>query len=619
MFSSLRGKFLAVSLGALCVLGLAVGLVGTQMLMQVSEKREVESIHRTAEVYRSELDLALVRVEDTAGFAAAHLRGRAERGAAPAAQDDVFRSVQETLSDMPAVRSYYMCTTAADGTVQGRSFTRPSAEAAFTEQAVMDDALVLADGIAALDECPQELATASGAWQPPAMSPALGRMVITYVQPVVSDGVRVGFVAVELDLAQIAERLEAQTVYDTGFSFLADETGGIHYRLDVERGIDVRQPTAALVRRGVAGDGSDDVQRYNVDGISYDTAASTLRNGMKLIVTAPTTEVHAEARTTIYRMLFIFAWCFIIAAGLMLVLTGRLTRLYHMTFHDGLTGILNRLGLDHALAEWQHRTQKGQPAVYMTLDIDDFKLINDLQGHAAGDEALKALARRLATFFGKKAIVARPGGDEFTVLLPQTTGERAHELLTELTAHAQTFKYQGAEKTFTISLGYAAAPEDGTTLHDLAHHADAALYATKSKGKNGFLRYQKEQEANTQHAFSLRDLSERLPGAILVHQKDGRILYANDALAALFGCDSTESFRTFSKGSIATLLHPDDRARVQSALAAQEAPDKTTAIRCRICAEDGSTKHVCLLTRQNPDAERGIVSYSVIVADDKHS
>ncbi|MDY4416379.1 hypothetical protein, partial [Selenomonas sp.] len=83
MFSSLRGKFLAVSLGALCVLGLAMGIAGTQMLLQVSEKREVESIHRTAEVYRSELDLALVRVEDTASFAAAHLRGRAERGDAP--------------------------------------------------------------------------------------------------------------------------------------------------------------------------------------------------------------------------------------------------------------------------------------------------------------------------------------------------------------------------------------------------------------------------------------------------------------------------------------------------------------------------------------------------------
>lgn len=608
MFSSLRGKFLAVSLGALCVLGLAMGIAGTQMLLQVSEKREVESIHRTAEVYRSELDLALVRVEDTAGFAATHLRGRAERGDAPdawqAGQDNSLRLVQETFAGMPAVRAYDVCTIAPDGTVHGHMFTRPSADDAFAEQYVTDASSLLPDGAAEVEDT-------AGAWLPPAMSPALGRMVITYVQPVITGGARTGFVAVELDLAQIARRLESQTVYDTGFAFLADATGSVHYRLDAERGIDVRQPPTTLVKHDVTSGG--DVKRFNVDGVSYDAAGSTLRNGMRLAVTAPTTEVQAEARTTVYRMLLIFAWCFVIAALLMLVLTGRLARLYHMTFHDGLTGIWNRLGLDHALAEWQ-RTAKGKPAVYMTLDIDDFKLINDLQGHAAGDEALKALARRLSTFFGKKAIVARPGGDEFTVLLPETTGERAHALLTELTAHAQTFSYQGTEKTFTISLGYAAAPEDGTSLLDLAHRADAALYATKSKGKNGFLRYAVEQEKNTQHAFSLRDLSERLPGAILVHQADGRILYANDALITLFGCQTAEAFRAFSKGEAAALIHPDDKARVKAALAAQSsAKDTTATTRCRIVTQDGTTKHVCIITRQVPDEERGVVSYSVIV------
>lgn len=591
-----------------------MGIAGTQMLLQVSEKREVESIHRTAEVYRSELDLALVRVEDTAGFAATHLRGRAERGDAPdawqAGQDNSLRLVQETFAGMPAVRAYDVCTIAADGTVHGHMFTRPSADDAFMEQTVTDASSLLPDGAAAVEED-------AGAWLPPAMSPALGRMVITYVQPVITSGARIGFVAVELDRAQIAAKLESQTVYDTGFAFLADATGAIHYRLDETRGIDVRQPTASLIRRGVAGDGAADVQHFDVDGVSYDTASSATKNGMRLVVTAPTTEVHAEARTTMYRMILIFAWCFVLTAALMLVLTGRLARLYHMTFHDGLTGILNRLGLDHALAEWQRRTAKGRPAVYMTLDIDDFKLINDLQGHAAGDEALKALAHRLSSFFGKKAIVARPGGDEFTVLLPETTGAQAHALLTELTAHAQTFTYQGAEKTFTISLGYAAAPEDGTSLLDLAHRADAALYATKSKGKNGFLRYAVEQEKNTQHAFSLRDLSERLPGAILVHQKDGRILYANDALITLFGCQTAEALRAFSKGEAAALIHPDDKARVKAALAAQSsAKDTTATTRCRIVTQDGTTKHVCIITRQIPDDERDVVSYSVIVEEE---
>ena len=619
MFSSLRGKFLAVSLGSLCVLGLAMGIVGTQMLLQVSEKREVESIHRTAETYRNELDFVLVRVEDTAGVAAEQLR-EAATSTELEGQEGVSSLMKETFANMPAVRSYDLCMEQADGTVRVLCFTRSSAEAAFEQQNVTDPSRFLkrrAVSLRASDDTSEN----GGHWQPPSLSPVLGRMVISYVQPIFQGGTRVGMVDIELDLAQIAERLETQTVYETGCAFLSDETGNVRYRYDAERGIDVRQSPAALVERGVAGDAQNSVQRFDVDGISYDAAGSTLRNGMKLVATAPTAEVQAETRMTVSRMVLIFVCCFALAALFMLVLTGRLTQLYRMTFHDGLTGILNRLGLDHALADWQKKA-KGKPAVLMTLDIDDFKLINDLQGHAAGDEALKALAERLSTFFGKKAIVARQGGDEFTVLLPETAADRAEALLSELTAHAQTFSYQGEEKMFTISLGYAAAPEDGETLDDLSHHADAALYATKSKGKNGFLRYAAEQEENDQHAFSLRNLSERLPGAILVHQEDGQILYANDALVQLFGFASGEAFHAFARGSAALLVHPEDRARVRSSLqTAVEHPstqkDAISAVRCRICTEGGGTKNVCVITRQTPDPDRGVISYSLLVENDR--
>ncbi|WP_414160477.1 PAS domain-containing protein [Selenomonas sp.] len=99
-----------------------------------------------------------------------------------------------------------------------------------------------------------------------------------------------------------------------------------------------------------------------------------------------------------------------------------------------------------------------------------------------------------------------------------------------------------------------------------------------------------------------------------MHQADGRILYANDALVTLFGCKTAEAFRTFSKGKASTLIHPDDKARVKAALAAQSsAKDTTATTRCRIVTQDGTTKHVCIITRQVPDEERGVVSYSVIV------
>ena len=590
MFHSLRGKFLAVCLGSLCVLGLAMGVVGTTMLLQVSERNEVESIHRTAEVYRGDLDEMLVQAEDTADFAAAHLRWLSENGGTlvdvkSGQQDSVARLVQKMFAEIPEVRAYYACDASAIEKNDGIWFTRTSPEGALEARSWQQLSDFLPNGASTPEGVVGDTSDRQGIWLRPFYSPAQDAVLISYVRPVHRDGVFIGFVGVDLDFAGILGKLRERTVYDTGFAFLAADEGATHYSVDEAQGVRITQPEVELVQADVtqAGDSTNDLQRYDVGGTSYDSATSKLRNGMSLVVTAPTDEVHAEARAAIYRMVLIFAWCFVIAAALMIVLTNRLARLYPMTFHDGLTGILNRLGLDHELGEWL-KTAGGRPAILMTLDIDDFKLINDLQGHAAGDEALRALAQRLSSFFGKDAIVGRQGGDEFMVLLKETTADRADELLRELTAHAQSYAYHGAEKAFTISLGYASYPEHGKTLRTLAHHADAALYATKSGGKNGFSRYAAEQETGEQHAFSLRDLSERLPGAILVHQADGRILYANDALVQLFGCASAEEFRTFSEVSFPTLLHPDDCARAQAALRAQLAAalDASATTHCRI-------------------------------------
>ena len=194
-----------------------------------------------------------------------------------------------------------------------------------------------------------------------------------------------------------------------------------------------------------------------------------------------------------------------------------LTRMHRMTYHDGLTDIYNRLGVDHALSTW-HETAGERPAVLISLDIDDFKFINDLHGHAAGDVALQALAHRLQTFFGEKAQVGRQGGDEFMVLLPDTTAAEAHDLLTRLTERPQHYIFDDTEQSFTISLGYVSYPDQAQGVSELMRTADAALYATKLKGKNGFSRYAAEQEQvdRAKLSFSLRDISQNLPGAILV-------------------------------------------------------------------------------------------------------
>ena len=92
------------------------------------------------------------------------------------------------------------------------------------------------------------------------------------------------------------------------------------------------------------------------------------------------------------------------------------------------------------------------------LDIDDFKFINDIYGHAYGDKALKSLANSMKTFFPSDALLGRNGGDEFCILLQNYTCEDAKELLQQFTGLPKAFSYKGKEQSFNISLGYAEYP-----------------------------------------------------------------------------------------------------------------------------------------------------------------
>ena len=161
-------------------------------------------------------------------------------------------------------------------------------------------------------------------------------------------------------------------------------------------------------------------------------------------------------------------------------------------FHDLLTGLPNRTlfmdRLDLALTQAKRRNQR---LGVMFLDIDRFKLINDTYGHPAGDKLLQDFAQRTRHCLRSGDTLARQGGDEFTVLLPDiSNGDDvtmiAGKMLSEL---KQPFTV--AEKDFiaTVSIGIATYPENGETSEELLRNADIAMYQTKAQGKNGYLEF----------------------------------------------------------------------------------------------------------------------------------
>lgn len=159
---------------------------------------------------------------------------------------------------------------------------------------------------------------------------------------------------------------------------------------------------------------------------------------------------------------------------------------------DFLTGILNRLGLDEKSAEYFSKNAD-KPFVAIMLDIDNFKIINDCYGHGTGDNALKALSAALSETFTGDEIIGRYGGDEFLILLKNTTPDQIQDSLKKLMDTEIEYK-TGVTTTdvVSISVGYASYPNDSDDPEEVVRLADQALYNSKEHGKNRFEAYHEE-------------------------------------------------------------------------------------------------------------------------------
>jgi diguanylate cyclase (GGDEF)-like protein len=155
---------------------------------------------------------------------------------------------------------------------------------------------------------------------------------------------------------------------------------------------------------------------------------------------------------------------------------------------DELTGVYNRRHLDRALAqELRAAEQAAHPLAVVLVDVDQFKHVNDVHGHAAGDALLRALAASLRASCRGSDVVGRYGGDEFLAILPSCSAEDGLARAEAIRAAVQALRVQHgalALESVTISVGVAAYPTDARDARTLLALADQALYASKSQGRN---------------------------------------------------------------------------------------------------------------------------------------
>jgi diguanylate cyclase (GGDEF)-like protein/PAS domain S-box-containing protein len=206
-------------------------------------------------------------------------------------------------------------------------------------------------------------------------------------------------------------------------------------------------------------------------------------------------------------------------------------KLAHAALHDSLTGLANRasflehleLGLERA-----RRNDKGVGVLF--IDLDNFKLVNDSFGHAAGDELLKAVGSRLQSAVRGMDVVARQGGDEFLILLTDVEKQAADDgsdSPAEVVASkvrtilSEPFSVDGIEIYISASVGISAYPADGNDADTLLKHADVAMYSVKDSGRDGHARYNRGGDTALEQiskAARLRKSVESGQGLVLHYQ-----------------------------------------------------------------------------------------------------
>ena len=162
--------------------------------------------------------------------------------------------------------------------------------------------------------------------------------------------------------------------------------------------------------------------------------------------------------------------------------------LREQAIHDPLTGLCNRRYLEENLARELHRARRGNsPLCVVMLDLDNFKPFNDTFGHDAGDSLLRELGQVLREKLRKSDISCRYGGDEFVLVLPDSSLADTQQRVEQIRALVKELRIRTGDPrldTITVSAGIASAPEHGSTAAELLQAADNAMYAAKQAGGN---------------------------------------------------------------------------------------------------------------------------------------
>jgi diguanylate cyclase (GGDEF)-like protein len=227
------------------------------------------------------------------------------------------------------------------------------------------------------------------------------------------------------------------------------------------------------------------------------------------------------------------------------------SKLERLALADPLTELLNRRGIEHMLeSEISRARRKGAPLTACLIDCDGFKQINDVHGHAVGDQVLREVAHRLKQCLRLSDHLARIGGDEFLVLLPETRLEEGLAIAARLRASVGDEPLRVGESAIplTVSIGVGHVPPESSTVQDVTLATESALHDSKQHGKN--------RVTSAALASEGREGATRAAAAILDLFQEGQLRAVFHPIVRLAD-ERLEGFEVLSRGPEGPLAMPD--------------------------------------------------------------
>lgn len=296
-----------------------------------------------------------------------------------------------------------------------------------------------------------------------------------------------------------------------------------------------------------------------------------------------------------------------------------------LAYRDALTGLYNRGGMNRTLDQLVNDKQvRGLTGIF--IDLDDFKLINDIYGHTAGDLALQNLADYLRQSF-PGAVIGRTGGDEFCVIIAGQSPQACEKLFQKVMPGERTFCFVGQTIHYTLSGGYADYPSQAKYSAELMEMMDSALYAAKINGKSTIRHYSPDMAdlKRAQLGFNVKNMASGMPGGFLIYKASAEeeILFANDHLIDLFECDTYEDFLEFTQSSFRHVVYSEDLERVEKSIRDQirhgmehfssSKKNYEDFVEYRILTKTGKIRNVIDLGRMVTDQHYGDIFYVFIM------